>query len=284
MENLLEIRGLCKSYDDFVLQDIDLTVKPGRIIGLIGENGAGKTTTLKAAMNIIFPDRGEIRLMGKHPADPEARDLAAAVFEDSFFYEGFNLLQVEKVMSGLGGVWDRECFLADCDRYGLPQKKPLKELSRGMKIKLNLAAAMARHPRLLVLDEATSGLDPVIRREILNLFLEFIQDETCSVLLSSHITDDLEQVADEIAYIHKGRLLFQREKDELLENMAVLRCSGEDLERVPGKLVWARMRGAYGYAALIEQPDAVKKVLPKAVIDRLTLSEMMQIYSGREER
>lgn len=284
MENLLEIRGLCKYYSDFVLKNVDLTVKPGQIVGLIGENGAGKTTTLKAATNIIFPNEGEIRLMGKSPADPEARAQVAAVFEDSFFYEGFNLLQVEKVMSRLGGVWDREQFLDDCNRYGLPQKKPIKEMSRGMRIKLNLAVAMARHPKLLILDEATSGLDPVVRGELLNVFLEFIQDETHSVLLSSHITDDLERVADEIAYIHKGRLLFQREKDELLENMAVLRCSGEDLNQVPKKFVHARMKNSFGYAALIECPDEVRRILPKAVIDRLTLSEMMQIYSGREGR
>ena len=281
MENLLEIRGLCKEYSDFVLKDIDLTVRPGRIVGLIGENGAGKTTTLKAALNIIKPSAGQIRLMGGEPSDQQVRAEVAAVFEDSFFYEGFHLLQVEKVMAGLGGVWDREQFFRDCDRYRLPRKKPIKEMSRGMRIKLNLAVAMARHPKLLILDEATSGLDPVVRGELLNVFMEFIQDESHSVLISSHITDDLERVADEIAYIHGGRLLFQRDKDELLENMAVLRCSEEEMRRLPEGLIRGTVKSAFGSDALVEEPERVRSILPGAVIDRLTLSEMMQIYSGR---
>jgi len=283
LENLLEISGLCKEYSDFALRDINLTVRPGRIVGLIGENGAGKTTTLKAALNIIKPSAGRIRLMGGEPSDGQARASVAAVFEDGFFYEGFHLLQVEKVMSGLGDMWDREQFFKDCDRYGLPRKKPIKEMSRGMRIKLNLAVAMARHPKLLILDEATSGLDPVVRGELLNVFMEFIQDESHSVLISSHITDDLERVADEIAYIHQGRLLFQRDKDELMENMAVLRCSEEDMRQLPGRLIRATVKNAFGSAALVEEPETVRGILPGAVIDRLTLSEMMQIYSGRKE-
>ena len=283
LENLLEISGLCKEYSDFALRDIDLTVRPGRIVGLIGENGAGKTTTLKAALNIIKPSAGRIRLMGGEPSDGQARASVAAVFEDGFFYEGFHLLQVEKVMSGLGDMWDREQFFKDCDRYGLPRKKPIKEMSRGMRIKLNLAVAIARHPKLLILDEATSGLDPVVRGELLNVFMEFIQDESHSVLISSHITDDLERVADEIAYIHQGRLLFQRDKDELMENMAVLRCSEEDMRQLPGRLIRATVKNAFGSAALVEEPETVRGILPGAVIDRLTLSEMMQIYSGRKE-
>ena len=283
LENLLEISGLCKEYSDFALRGIDLTVRPGRIVGLIGENGAGKTTTLKAALNIIKPSAGRIRLMGREPSDGQARASVAAVFEDGFFYEGFHLLQVEKVMSGLGDMWDREQFFKDCDRYGLPRKKPIKEMSRGMRIKLNLAVAMARHPKLLILDEATSGLDPVVRGELLNVFMEFIQDESHSVLISSHITDDLERVADEIAYIHQGRLLFQRDKDELMENMAVLRCSEEDMRQLPGRLIRATVKNAFGSAALVEEPETVRGILPGVVIDRLTLSEMMQIYSGRKE-
>ena len=283
LENLLEISGLCKEYSDFALRDIDLTVRPGRIVGLIGEKWAGKTTTLKAALNIIKPSAGRIRLMGGEPSDGQARASVAAVFEDGFFYEGFHLLQVEKVMSGLGDMWDREQFFKDCDRYGLPRKKPIKEMSRGMRIKLNLAVAIARHPKLLILDEATSGLDPVVRGELLNVFMEFIQDESHSVLISSHITDDLERVADEIAYIHQGRLLFQRDKDELMENMAVLRCSEEDMRQLPGRLIRATVKNAFGSAALVEEPETVRGILPGAVIDRLTLSEMMQIYSGRKE-
>lgn len=284
MENLLEVRGLCKHYSGFSLQDINLTVKPGCIVGLIGENGAGKTTTLKAATHVIFPDSGTIRLMGQTPDRAAARSQMAVVFEDSFFYGGLTLLQVEKVMAGIGQTWDRQQFFRDCRSYGLPEKKPIKDFSRGMRIKLNLATAMARHPRLLILDEATSGLDPVVRGELMDVFLEFIQDEECSVLLSSHITDDLERVADEIAYIHEGRLLFQRNKDELLESMAILRCPESDMNALPPELIVARSKDTFSHAALVEKPKKVRALLPEAVLDKVTLGEMMQLYSGRDDR
>ena len=150
-------------------------------------------------------------------------------------------------------------------------------------MKLGLATALARHPRLLVLDEPTGGLDPVVRGEILDLFLEFIQDESCGILLSTHITTDLERIADQIAYLHSGRLLFQMDKDRLLEDMAVLRCPQKVLDALPRELVLVRQSRPAGLSALVKEPERIRRLVPEAVLDRLTLDELMQFYGGKKE-
>ncbi len=284
MDNLVEVRGLCKRYPGFTLEHVDLTVPAGSVVGLIGENGAGKTTTIKALLHAIHPDSGSIRLLGGDPADPVSRAEAAAVFEDSYFYGGLTPGQISRTMAGICPSWDGALFTSYCQRFELDGKKPVKDFSRGMRMKLDLATALARKPRLLVLDEPTSGLDPVVRGEILDLFLEFIQDERRGILLSTHITMDLERIADQIAYLHQGRLLFQMDKDELLERFAILRAPASDLDRLPSELVHAKHRGPLGTAALIEGPELVRELLPNAVLDRLTLDELMQLCGGRDAR
>ena len=218
MENLIEIQGLCKHYKDFTLDRIDLTVPAGQIVGLIGENGAGKTTTLKALLGVIRPDGGTIRLLGGAPEDAAVRGQVGAVFEDSYFYGGLTPRQIGRVMAGIHPTWDGGLFRDYCRRFELEESKPVKDFSRGMRMKMSLATALSHRPKLLVMDEATSGLDPVVRGEMLDLFLEFIQDEEHGILMSSHITGDLERIADQIAYIHRGKLLFQQDKDLLLED------------------------------------------------------------------
>ncbi len=285
MNNLIETIGLCKRYRGFTLDHIDLTVPEGTIVGLIGENGAGKTTTIKAILNVIHPDAGTVRLMGMDPQRQAARQQVGVVFEDSYFYGGLNGAQIDRIMAGIHPQWDSQKFRRDLRRFDLDPKKPVKDFSRGMRMKISLATALASHPRLLVLDEATSGLDPVVRGEMLDLFLEFIQDEGCGILLSSHITGDLERVADQIAYIHRGKLLFQRDKDQLLQETAIVRCSGTQLDRLPRDLVVARQDGGLGgSAALVRDVTQVRRLLPNAVIDRVTIDEMMQFYAGRESK
>lgn len=282
MENLVEVRGLCRGYPGFRLDNVDLTVPMGGIVALIGENGAGKTTTIKAILNVIHPDAGTIRLLGGEPADPASREQAAAVFEDSYFYGGLKTGQISRAMAGVCPAWDAKLFADFCARFGLDSRKPVKDFSRGMRMKLGLATALSRHPRLLVLDEPTGGLDPVARGEILDLFLEFIQDERCGILLSTHITTDLERIADQIAYLHRGRLLFQMDKDELLEGMAVLRCPAEMLDTLPAELVQVRRTQPIGTSALVREPEQVRRLLPDAVIDKLTIDELMQFYAAKE--
>ena len=284
MENLIEIQGLCKHYKDFTLDHIDLTVPEGQIVGLIGENGAGKTTTLKALLGVIRPDGGTIRLLGGDPGDPAIRSQVGVVFEDSYFYGGLCARQIDRIMAGIHATWDSALFHGYCRRFDLEDGKPVKDFSRGMRMKMSLATALAHRPKLLVMDEATSGLDPVIRGEMLDLFLEFIQDEGHGVLMSSHITADLERIADQIAYIHKGKLLFQQDKDLLLEDMAILRCSAGEIDSLPKNLVVARRGGAYGSAALVRHPQNVRRLLPSAVLDRADIDEIMQFISGGDKQ
>ena len=284
MENLIEIQGLCKHYKDFTLDHIDLTVPEGQIVGLIGENGAGKTTTLKAVLGVIRPDGGAIRLLGGDPGDPAIRSQVGVVFEDSYFYGGLCARQIDRIMAGIHATWDSALFHGYCRRFDLEEGKPVKDFSRGMRMKMSLATALAHRPKLLVMDEATSGLDPVVRGEMLDLFLEFIQDEGHGVLMSSHITADLERIADQIAYIHKGKLLFQQDKDLLLEDMAILRCSAGEIDSLPKNLVVARRGGAYGSAALVRHPQNVRRLLPSAVLDRADIDEIMQFISGGDKQ
>ena len=215
--NAAALRGITKQYKDFTLGPVDMTVPAGSIVGLIGENGAGKTTLLKILCGVNRADDGTVDLLGGSPADAATRAKIGVVFEDAFFYGSFNAAQVARSLAGMYGArWNADSFSAYLRRFGLDAGKKLKEYSRGMRLKLSLAAALAHDPELLVLDEATAGLDPVVRGELMDLFLEFIQDERHSIIMSSHITADLEQVADSIAYLHNGQLLFHENKDDLL--------------------------------------------------------------------
>lgn len=284
MENAIKVRGLCKAFakKDFSLQDLDLTVPKGSIVGLIGENGAGKTTTLKCILGILRKDAGEIDLLGGTPG-PAVIAQVGTVFEDAYFPASLTTRQIARILRGMYRAdWDQALFETLCRRFDLTEGKMVKDFSRGMRMKLSLATALAHHPRLLILDEATSGLDPVVRGEILDLFLEFIQDEDHSILLSSHITSDLEKVADSVAYIHKGRLLFQKDKDELLESYALIQCSAQDLARLPAELIVHSREHAFGRETLVRDPEQVQRLLPGAVFGKADIDTIMQYYTGRD--
>lgn len=263
------LRGATKHYKTFALGPVDLAVPAGSILGLIGENGAGKTTALK--------------LLCGSPADPAIRARIGVVFEDAYFPDCFNAACVGKSMAGIFGKrWDTAKFDALVRRFELDGSKKIKEYSRGMRMKLSLATALAHDPELLILDEATAGLDPVVRGELLDLLLDFIQDEQHSVLMSSHITSDLEQVADAIAYLHHGQLLFCENKDDLLQEYGLLRCAETDLARLPeGCAIYTR-RGAFGCETLVKDRNAAHTALPDAVCDSASIDDIMRFYSGRD--
>lgn len=277
------LHGVQKQYKDFTLGPIDLTIPTGTIVGLVGENGAGKTTTLRLLCGVNPADSGEITLLGSQPSDPAVRARLGVVFEDAYFYGGLNAEQIGKSMAGIFGTrWDSGQYSALLQRFGLDLHKKISEYSRGMRMKLSLATALAHHPDLLVLDEATAGLDPVVRSEILDLFLEFIQDEGHTLLMSSHITSDLEQVADSIAYLHHGQLLFHEDKDTLLQEYGLLRCARHDLETLPPDCVVFVREGTFGCEALVKQRETVRHLLPGAVCDPAGIDDIMRYYSGRD--
>lgn len=277
------LRGVQKQYKDFTLGPIDLVVPTGTIVGLVGENGAGKTTTLKLLCGVNPADAGQITLLDGSPADVAARARLGVVFEDAYFYGGLTAGRIGKSMAGIFGArWDAGQFADLLQRFNLDTGKKVSEYSRGMRMKLSLATALAHNPDLLVLDEATAGLDPVVRSEMLDLFLEFIQDEEHSILMSSHITSDLEQVADSIAYLHHGQLLFHEEKDTLMQEYGLLRCSRAQLEKLPAECVVHTRESAFGCESLVKGRDTVRQLLPEAVMDPAGIDDIMRFYSGRD--
>lgn len=283
MDYAIEIKHLTKQFPGFTLEDLCLTVPGGSIMGLIGENGAGKTTTLKCLLGLLRPDSGCVTLLGGDPSDAAVRAQIGAVLDECPFHDSLTVEQVGKIMAGVYPTWHRELYLDYVKKFDLPKNLFLKGFSKGMKMKLSIAAALAHHPKLLILDEPTGGLDPVVRSEILDEFLAFIRDEEHTVLLSSHITSDLERVADYIAYLHKGRVAMAGEKDALLEEHGRLACTAAELEQVdPAFLVGVR-RGKFGSEALIRNKQEFRRRYPQLSVDPVTLEEIMVFTVKGEE-
>ena len=285
MTNCIEISGLCKDYGAFQLRDVSLTLPGGTILGLIGENGAGKTTTLKAILGLIHRDRGSIRLLGEDvdTAGSVLRQDIGVVLDECFFHDALSPRDVERILAPIYHRWDRDAYRTYLEKFRLPPRQAIQEFSRGMKMKLSLAAALSHHPRLLILDEATAGLDPVVRDEILDEFLAFVCDEEHGILVSSHITSDLEKVADYIAYLHQGQVVLAGGKDDLLERYGRLACSAAELGQVdPTDLVRVR-RGSFGCQALVADRAAFARKYPGLLVERATLEEIMLLI-GKGER
>ena len=284
MTNCIEIKGLSKSYGDFALKNIDLTLPGGSILGLIGENGAGKTTTIKCILNLIRRDAGEISLLGYDNVREErlAKQDIGLVLDECFFHDTLRPLDVGKVLAPAYKNWDGDLFQSYLDKFGLPEKKLIKEFSRGMKMKLSLSAALAHRPKLLILDEATAGLDPVVRDEILDEFLGFISDEDHAILMSSHITSDLEKVADYIAYIHRGEVVLSGARDAILDSYGRVGCTAAQLETIdPGDVLRTR-KGAFGCEALVANRAAFARKYPMLLVERTTLEDIM-LFVGKGE-
>lgn len=273
MTNCIHLRGLVKEYKTFTLGPIDLTVPGGSILGLIGENGAGKTTLIKSMLGIVRPTAGEVSLLGTDP--DHAKEDIGIVMDDCFFSEYLRVKDVNSVLCRVYRNWDKALFQHYLDKFSVAGGKGIRELSRGMRMKLSLAAALAHRPRLLLLDEATAGLDPVVREEILDEFLAFVSDEEHAILISSHITSDLEKAADYIAYLHKGKLLLCDEKDRLLDSYGRLVCTKEDLEQVDRGYLVATRKSQYSAEALIRRKSDFKRLYPRLAVEPVTLDELM---------
>lgn len=257
MENAIEIKGLKKSYKDFDLE-LSLALPRGCIMGLVGENGAGKSTTIKCILGMAEKDAGTIKVLGQDAggSGKALKEQIGVVMDEPPFPEGLTAKQIGRVMAGIFKSWDSAVYNAYLTRFSLPLDKGFKEFSRGMKMKLSIAAALSHHPTLLILDEPSSGLDPLVRDEVMDIFSEFTRDESHSILISSHIVSDLEKICDYIAFIHKGRLMLCEEKDELLEKFCFVRCAAGELESISPEAVIGRKRNPYGVSAIVRR-DAV---------------------------
>ena len=250
-------------------------------MGLIGENGAGKTTIIKAILSLIKYD-GEILVFGEK-LNVKNKQRINAVLDDIFLSEYLNGKEIDSILSGIYNNWDSGYFYELLEKFGLNSKKVIKDFSKGMKVKFKIATALASKPELLILDEPTAGLDPVVRDEILDILLEFVEDEKNSILISSHITTDLEKIADYITYIEKGKIIFTKDKYDLIEDFGILRCSHEDFNNIDKLYIERYKVNKYNIEALIKNVSEFKSKYPKLLIDKLELDEMMVFYSKGEK-
>ncbi|NLM70004.1 MAG: ABC transporter ATP-binding protein [Firmicutes bacterium] len=280
MSNVLEIKNLTKYYDGFTLDNISLALPQGSIMGFIGENGAGKSTTIKLILNVIHRDRGEVKIFGRDNLiyDSELKQSVGVVYDESNFPESMTPKNINVILRRIYRNWDQQAFFRYLDQFALPADKELKTFSRGMKMKLSIAVALSHQAKLLILDEPTSGLDPVVRDEILDIFLDFIQNEEHSIFLSTHITSDIEKIADYIAFIHQGKIVFVAEKDELLNQYGVLKCGFDDFEKLDRRFVKGFRKNRFGVEALVE-----KQRFKGHVIDAATIEDIM-LFTLRGEK
>lgn len=281
--NAIEIKGLEKRYDGFQLGSFDLTLPSGCIMGLVGENGAGKSTTIKLIMNAIGRDAGEISVLGVDNRSTEFRDVKediGVVLDEAYFPEVMSARNVGKVMALTYKNWDAAAFEGYLKKFSLAPDKIFKDYSRGMRMKLAIAAALSHGAKLLILDEATSGLDPMARDELLDIFNDFTRDENCSILLSSHIVSDLEKICDYIAFLHKGRLVLCEEKDRLLEEYALIRLTEERLRELPEESIISRRASSYGTEALV-----LRGGIPAAIpTEHTSLEDIILFLAKGDER
>ena len=284
MTNCIELQGVCKSYGNFTLQDLNLTLPGGAIMGLIGENGAGKTTAIKCILGMTRPDSGTVTVLGQ-PMGPDSaalRQEIGVVLDECFFHDTLRPKDLDFILAPIYPRWDSALYRSYLGRYGLPDSKFIKDFSRGMKMKLSLAAALAHRPRLLVLDEATAGLDPVVRDEILDEFLAFISDEDHAILMSSHITSDLEKAADYITYLHQGRVVLSGSKDDIRDHYGRVACTNAQLEEVaPGDLLRVR-KNAFGCEGLTPDRTAFRQKYPALLAEPLSLEDLMVLIEKGE--
>ena len=278
--NAIEIRGLTKRYKDFALEDLNLSLPAGCVLGLVGENGAGKSTTIRLIMDALERDSGTVKVLGvdnQSQAFLDVKGEIGVVLDETYVPEVITAKQMGKIMAGTFKNWDQAAYDGWLERFRLPRDKKFKDYSRGMTMKLGIAAALSHHAKLLLLDEATGGLDPMVREELLEVFADFAAQDGHAVLLSSHIVSDLERICDYIAFLHKGRLLLCEEKDVLLDRYGVLKCSREQLANIPQEAIHGKRVGNYGVEALVE-----RGFMPRdAVVDRANLEDII-LYLSKE--
>lgn len=276
MTNAIEVEYLRKKFPQFQLVDVSFQLPTGTIMGFVGENGAGKTTTIKCLLNILQKDQGDIKIFGldheKHSTT--IKEQIGVVFDDFHFPDSLNAIQIGAVLEKIYSTWDEPYYVKLLKQFKIPFKKPIKTLSRGMKMKLSIATALAHHPKLLILDEPTSGLDPIVRDEILDIFMDFMQDENNSILFSTHITSDLEKIADYITFIHEGEIVFSKNKDELLYDYGVWKGSLEESQELPEEAKIRMRKNTFGVEILVNRHE-VNSAFP---LEKPSIEDIMLFY------
>jgi len=281
MSAILEMQGLCKQYknSDFRLNNVSFSIPSGSIMGFVGENGAGKTTTIGCILNTLIKDSGTVKIFGKE-MDTDSDDIRndiGVVFDANSFGDNLTAAKIAKVMNDIYTKWDDDLYNSYLKKFKLPAKKKIKTFSRGMTMKLGLAIALSHRPKLLILDEATGGLDPVVREEILEIFLEFVHNENHSILLSSHITTDLEKIADYITFIHDGEIVLSQAKDNLIYNYGVMRCKASQFEALDKNDIISYRNRGHQIDVLIADKTAAKKKYQDVVVDEISIEEILLI-------
>lgn len=279
---MIEILDITKKYDSFTLGPVNLSVPKGEIVGLIGENGAGKTTLLKTILGIINPSQGTVAISGKDFKYCDTSEIGV-VLDNMFFPEILTPKDINSIMKDIYKTWDEELYASYMKVFNIPTDKQLKTLSKGTRKKVEIATALSHRPKLLILDEPTTGLDPVVRSEILDIFLEFIEDEEHTILLSTHITSDLEHIADRIVFIDDGKVLLNEPKDELLDNYGILKCAEKEFDSIDKSDIISYKKYRYNYDILIKDKIALEKKYKKLCVDKITLEELMLLMIKGEK-
>lgn len=283
MTNALTISDVSKTYPGFTLDHVSFVVPEGTIVGLIGENGAGKSTILGAALGLIGTESGTISVLGSETFDNATKEQVGVVFDGSNYPDVLSPRAIGRILAKIYQRWDNAYYEQMLTRFGLPKDKKLRQYSKGMKMKFAITAAMAHRPKLLVLDEATSGLDPVVRDDILDMLLDFVQEEDHSVLVSSHITSDLEKIADHIVFLHGGRIAFSKPKDALIENYGIIQCGAAQFDALDKDDIVRFRRMDYEWQVLVADRAAAERKYPKAMITPATIDEIMLMFVKGEK-
>lgn len=285
IRNVIEVKNVTKTYADFKLDSISFSVPEGSVCGFIGQNGAGKTTTIKAMLDVINIDKGEIFVFGENIKKDSARlrEDIGVVYDEMGFHEFMTARDINIMMKNIYKRWDEKIFFEYLKRFSLPTRKACGDFSRGMRMKLQIAVALSHNAKLLIMDEPTSGLDPIVRNEMLQIFREYVIEEDHSILLSSHITGDLEKIADEVVFINAGRLILVGNKDEILEKHGLLKCKKGEINKISDSFIVHYEEEAFGTKVLVNDRKACAKLYPDMVIEQATLEDIMLFYVNTRE-
>lgn len=282
MNTILEVNGLTKEFPTFSLRDVSFTLQEGCITGFIGVNGAGKTTTIKSILGLIMKDAGSVKLFGKEMSRNERKlkNCIGIVFDEGYFYEDMTIREMKNVIASAYSNWDEAVFASYVKRFKLQLHQKISTLSKGMRMKYGIALALSHHADLLIMDEPTSGLDPLMRREMMDILLEFMQEEGKAVFFSTHITSDLDKVADLLILIDKGRIVLNEAKDALLDIHGLVKGDRKMLNEQTRKLFLTVHETEYGFEGVTDRKSEVRLQMKDVIMERPTIENIMLAYVG----